>query len=148
MSLNGETKAMLGAWSGLWKGREIFACIVFTRVDHSVGRSLASVTCYDPARDSWRRVAPLNLARQYPVTIAHNNRLYVMGGWSRGNQDTIEVGVSHSPCCQAKTVGCVCRCTAPPPTPGPCWPPDWPAQSTEAEPASWTATWCGDPSIP
>ena len=82
---------MLGAWSGLWKGREIFACIVFTRVDHSVGRSLASVTCYDPAKDSWRRVAPLNLARQYPATIAHNNRLYVMGGWSRGNQDTIEV---------------------------------------------------------
>ena len=61
-----------------------------------MGRSLASVTCYDPAKDSWRRVAPLNRARQYPATIAHNGRLYVMGGWCRGDQDTIEVILSNS----------------------------------------------------
>ena len=70
---------------------KLFACILIVRCNHSVGRSLASVTCYDPAKDRWRRVAPLHQARQYPATIAHNGRLYVMGGWCRGDQDTVEV---------------------------------------------------------
>lgn len=69
------------------QARENFALVYLNGRVLAVGgyeaASLSSVECYDPFKNKWEFVAPMNLKRHSHSAAIHKNRLFVLGGIAR-----------------------------------------------------------------
>lgn len=51
---------------------------------------LNSVECYDPFKNKWEFIAPMNQKRCSHSVAVHKNRLYAFGGLNGGINDSVE----------------------------------------------------------
>jgi N-acetylneuraminic acid mutarotase len=63
----------------------------FLYVIGGFGDNTASPLRYDPTTNTWARIAPLNQEREHTAAVAHDGKIYVLGGRWVTDMSSIEI---------------------------------------------------------
>jgi len=80
-------------------------------VGGSFGKALRTAECFDPALSRWKKLPPMQQAREKPILCVHNHSLYVSGGCIPQQSTSETTFIRHQlELCTVERFNASCQC--------------------------------------